>query len=173
MELCHVVWPMGHGEKIAERALVEPPSGHQMGVTVVYFLHFSDIFQHALFAFSSISHYVLCIFLYVSLTFYGQFFYLIYLCLSYCSEPILPSFLLFLWSSHITPCETRQVTNIRATNSHRRLSTRRMTSMAPYQSLNFAFIKILLDLNLRPLFLTGPAESKLLSSLFLITWRLS
>ena len=58
-------------------------------VTVVYFSHFSDIFKHSLFAFSSIFCYVLCLFLYVSLTFYGQLSYLIPSNLSYCSEPIL------------------------------------------------------------------------------------
>ena len=61
-------------------------------VTVVYFSHFSDIFQHSLFAFFSIFCYVLCLFLSISLTFYGQLFYLIPEALFYCSKPILLSF---------------------------------------------------------------------------------
>ena len=63
------------------------------GVTVIYFLHFSDIFQHSLFAFSLIFRYVLCLFPSISLAFYGQLFYLIPTALFYCSDPILPSFL--------------------------------------------------------------------------------
>ena len=64
-----------------------------MIVTVVYFSHFSDIFQHSLFAFFSIFCYVLYLFPSISLAFYGQLFYLIPKALSYHSKLILPSFL--------------------------------------------------------------------------------
>ena len=37
--------------------------------------------------------------------------------------------------------------------------------MGPYQSIDFTFIEILLDLDFRPLLLTGPAKSKPLASL--------
>ena len=73
-------------------------------VTVVYFSHFSDIFQHSLFAFSLIFRYVLCLFLSIFLAFYGQLFYLIPTALSYRSEPILPS---FLRNFQVTPWEMR------------------------------------------------------------------
>ena len=63
-----------------------------VGVTVVYFSHFSDIFQHSLFAFSLIFRYVLCLFPSISLAFYGHFFYLIPAILIYRSNPILLSF---------------------------------------------------------------------------------
>ena len=45
--------------------------------------------------------------------------------------------------------------------------------MGPYESLNFAFIEILLDLDFLPLFLAGPAKSEPSLSHFLVTGRFS
>ena len=71
---------------------IEDDEPMKEGVTVVYFSHFSDIFQHSLFTFSLIFRYVLCLFPSISLAFYGHLFYLIPAILIYCSNPILLSF---------------------------------------------------------------------------------
>ena len=55
--------------------------------------HFPDIFQHSLFAFSSIFRYVLCLFPSISLASYGQLFYFIPTSLILSSDLILPLFL--------------------------------------------------------------------------------
>ena len=153
-------------------------------VTVVYFSqyssHFLDIFYTCYFHFICIFRYVFHSFHYVYLDACGQFPYLILSWLSYCSKPTSPSFYFIfpLFRSHTWEQDKQSYYK----GAHRPgqegttkkgLSTRRTMSMGPYQSLNLAVIKILLDLDFPPLLLTRPTDSKLSPSLFLVTWRLS
>ena len=91
------------------------------------------------------------------------------------------TFLLFsfpLFSDHTLGDKTNEVIMIGAhrpdnKESPKDLSTRRLPLMSPQEPIDLIGLLILIGIDLGPLLLIGPADSKSLPSLFLITGRLS